>query len=145
MFADGAAYAEEEGVDEGAVAFDLFPFEADVGDPVLAAGVGAAGDVELDLLVEGGEALLHLFDEPFCECFGFGDGELAELGSGAGYGSAPEGRGLDVKVDGAEFGDEGVDARIGDVGDEDVLGDGGAEVAVAELLGEIGEFQQLVA
>ena len=37
---------------------DLLAFEADVGDPVLAAGVGAAGDVELDLLVEAGEAVL---------------------------------------------------------------------------------------
>ena len=89
--ADGAAYAEEEGVHEGSVLLDLFAFEADVGDPVLAAGVGAAGDVELDLLIEGGKALLHFFDEPFGEGFGFGDGELAELGAGAGDGAAPKG------------------------------------------------------
>ncbi len=112
---------------------------------MLAAGVGAAGDVELDLLVEGGEAIFHLGDEPLREGLGFGDGELAELGSGAGDGAAPEGGDVDVEVDGVEFGDECVDAAVGDVGDEDVLGDGGAEVAVAELLGEVGEAEELVA
>ena len=46
VFADGSADAEVEGVDHLAVLLDLLAFEADVGDPVLAAGVGAAGDVE---------------------------------------------------------------------------------------------------
>ena len=100
VLADGSADAEVEGVDHLAVLLDLLAFEADVGDPVLAAGVGAAGDVELDLLVEAGEAVFHLGDEPLGEGLGFGDGELAELGAGAGDGAAPEGGDFDVEADG---------------------------------------------
>ena len=64
MVADSAADAEVVGVDELAVVLDLLAFDADVGDPVLAAAVGAAGDVELELLVEAGQALFELLDEP---------------------------------------------------------------------------------
>ena len=52
VLADRAAEAEVVGVGELALVLDLFAFEADVGDPVLAAAVGAAGDVELELLIE---------------------------------------------------------------------------------------------
>ena len=41
----GAAEAEVIGVDEIASLLDFFAFEADVRDPMLAAGVGAAGDI----------------------------------------------------------------------------------------------------
>ena len=44
--ADGAAETEVVGVGELAVVLDLLAFDADVGDPVLAATVGAPGDVE---------------------------------------------------------------------------------------------------
>ncbi len=91
ILADGASNAEEEGIDQLAVLLDLLAFEADVGDPVLAAGVGAAGNVEPDLLIEAGKALFEFGDEPLVEALGLGDGQLAELGSGAGDGSAPEG------------------------------------------------------
>ena len=63
---------------------DLLAFEANVGDPMLAATVGASGDVELELLIESGKPLLHLLHEPAAEALGFRDGEFAELGSGAG-------------------------------------------------------------
>ena len=47
VLADGAAYAEVVGVDEIRALLDFFAFEADIGDPVLAAGVRATGDVSL--------------------------------------------------------------------------------------------------
>src|SRR5580698_7039332 len=98
VLADGSAEAEVISVGELAFVLDLFAFYADVGDPVLAAAVGAAGDVELELLVEAGEALLELVDEPAGEAFGFSDGELAEFGAGAGDGAAPEVRTLDLQA-----------------------------------------------
>ncbi len=143
--ADGASDAEEEGVDHLAVLLNLFALEADVGDPVLAAGVGAAGDVEADLLIEAGEALFELGDEPGVEALGLGDGELAELGSGAGDGSAPEGGDVDVEAEGVELDDEAGGLAVGHVDDEDVLADGGAQAAVAVLVGEVGELDELVA
>jgi hypothetical protein len=54
VLTDGSAEAEIIGVGEFAVVLDLFAFDADVGDPMLAATVGAAGDVEAKLLVELG-------------------------------------------------------------------------------------------
>ena len=127
VLADGAADAEVEGVDHLAVLLDLLAFEADVGDPVLAAGVGAAGDVEADLLVEAGETLFELGDEPLVEGLGLGDGELAELGAGAGDGSAPEGGDVDVEAECVELDDEAGGLAVGHVDDEDVLADGGAQ------------------
>src|ERR1700675_1153477 len=57
VFADGTAEAEIVGVNELVVELDFFAFEADVRNPVLAASIRAAGDVELERLVEGGDAL----------------------------------------------------------------------------------------
>src|SRR5271170_8221527 len=51
---EAAAYAEVVGIDHLAVDSDFLAFNADVGDPVLAATVGAAGDVEFQLLIETG-------------------------------------------------------------------------------------------
>src|SRR5271169_4959148 len=55
VLADGSAEAEVVGVNELAFVLDLLAFNADVGDPVLAAAVGAAGYVELELLVKAGQ------------------------------------------------------------------------------------------
>ncbi len=52
MLADRSAEAEVVGVGQLALVLDLLAFDADVGDPVLAAAVGAAGDVEPELLIE---------------------------------------------------------------------------------------------
>ncbi len=78
---------------------------------MLAAGVGAAGDVEADLLVEAGHALFEIGDEPVVEGLGLGDGEFAELGAGAGDGSAPEGGDVDVEAEGVELDDEALRSR----------------------------------
>jgi hypothetical protein len=47
VLAHRSAEAEVVGVGELAFVLDLLAFDADVGDPVLAAAVGAAGDVSL--------------------------------------------------------------------------------------------------
>jgi len=141
--ADSSANAEIVGVDELAIHFDFFAFDADVGDPVLAATVGAAGDVELDVVAEAGEAVIELFGEPAGERLGFGESELAEFGAGAGNGAANEGRAFDGKASGNEFGDDGGDVGFGDVDEEKILHRSGAEVAVGETFGEIGGEAEL--
>ncbi len=101
--------------------------------------------MEANLLVEAGETLLELGYEPLVEGLGLGDGELAELGAGAGDGSAPEGGGVDVQAEPVELDDESGGLLVGDVDEEDVLADGGAEVAVAIFVGEVGEGYELLA
>ena len=91
VLAHGSAEAEVVGVGQLALVLDLLAFEADVGDPVLAAAVGAAGDVELELLIELRQPLFELVNQPAREALGLGDGQLAELRAGAGDGAAPEG------------------------------------------------------
>ena len=51
---------------------------------MLAAAVGAAGNVQFELLIELRQPLFHLFHQPARKTLGLGDGELAELGTGAG-------------------------------------------------------------
>src|SRR5205085_5377164 len=76
---------------QAAFGLDLFALKADVGDPVLAATIRAAGDVQLELLIEFGKSVLEFLDKPARERLRFGDSDLAELGAGAGDGAAPEG------------------------------------------------------
>ena len=145
MLADRSAEAEVVGVGQLAFVLDLLAFDADVGDPVLAAAVGAAGDVEPELLIELRNALFEFVDEPAGEAFGLGDGELAEFGAGAGDGAAPERRALDVETDLAKFAHKFRGFLVGDVDEEQVLRDGGAQRAAAKLVGEIGCGFQLLA
>src|SRR5438270_9370068 len=77
MQAQRTSNAEVVGVEQAVVHFDLLALYPEVGDPVLAATVGAARDVQLQMLVESGEALIELLDQPAREGFGFGDGKLA--------------------------------------------------------------------
>ena len=102
--ADAAAHAEIVGVDHSAVLLDFFAFDADVGDPVLAATVGASGDVQFELLFEAGEAVFEFRGEPAGEAFGFGEGEFAEFRAGAGDRAAREGGGLNGQTGGGECG-----------------------------------------
>ncbi len=113
--ADAAADAEVVGVDHIGALFDFFPFDANVGDPMLTAGVGAAGDVDLDVFLVAGEAGVEFLGEPAGKGFGFGEGEFAEFGAGAGDGATNERRGLDGKAVGGEIADDGVDAGLGNV------------------------------
>jgi hypothetical protein len=47
-----AAYAKVVRVGEAVTDFDLLAFDADVGDPMLSATVGASGNVQLQVLIE---------------------------------------------------------------------------------------------
>ena len=88
--AHGPAEAEIVGVGQLAIVLDLLAFNADVGDPMLAAAIGATGNVQAQLLIELRQALFEFVDEPASKSLGLSDGELAELGARAGDGSAPE-------------------------------------------------------
>src|ERR1700726_3910659 len=57
--AHATADAEVVGVDHFAVLLNFLAFDADVRDPMLAATVWASGDVQLELLFEGGQALFE--------------------------------------------------------------------------------------
>jgi len=57
---------------------------------LLAASIGAAGHVELELLVEAGSRSSSSSTDPARESFGLSDGEFAELSAGAGDGPTPE-------------------------------------------------------
>jgi len=52
MLTHRSAEAEIEGVGQFALVLDLLALDTDVGDPMLAAAIGAAGDVQTKLLVE---------------------------------------------------------------------------------------------
>ena len=58
----------------------------------------ATGDVQLELLVKLGNAQLHLFNQPPREGLGLGDGQLAELGSGARDRSSPKGTAIEILI-----------------------------------------------
>src|SRR5438045_4002265 len=90
MHAERAAHAEVVGVEQAVVHFDLLALDPEVGDPVLAATIGASRDVQLEVLVESGKALIQLLDQPARESLGFGYSELAELGTAARDGAARE-------------------------------------------------------
>ena len=64
MFAHRSAQAEVERVGQLAFVLDLLAFEANVGDPVLAAAVRAACDVQLQLLIELRQPLFELIHQP---------------------------------------------------------------------------------
>jgi len=110
---------------------------------MLGAGVVAAGDVEVDGLVEDGEVCVEVVGEGDGVGFGVGGREAAAAVAGAGDGSAENGACGDVEV---SFG-EGLfcsfEVLRGDVGDEQVLPDGEAELARAEAVGDVGEGAHL--
>src|SRR5579863_1301381 len=145
MLADRSAEAEVVRVGQFAFVLDLLALDADVGNPVLPAAVGAAGYVQAQLLVELGKALFHLFDEPAREAFGLGDGQLAELGAGAGHRAAPEHGTFDVEPDLAEFAGQFAGLAVRDIDEEQILRNRGADSSAAEALGELGGGFELLA
>src|SRR5580698_3033941 len=76
-----AAQAEVVRVHQVAPLFYFLSFEADVCDPVLPARIRAAGDVQLELLIEIRDALLEFLHHPTRKSFRLGDRELAEIRS----------------------------------------------------------------
>lgn len=90
VFADGAADAEVIGVNQLRALLDFFAFQANIGDPVLAAGIRAARDVQLERLIKFRDAFFEFLDEPASEGLRFGDGEFAEFSARAGHRTTPE-------------------------------------------------------
>ena len=90
MSADSAADGEQVGIDQPAIGLDLFAFETDVRYPVLAAAVGAAGNMQPQWLIELRQPGFHLIDNPARKTLGLGNCQLAELGPGAGDCAFPE-------------------------------------------------------
>src|SRR5579863_1426626 len=86
-----APYAKIVGIDQAVVDFDLLALDADVGNPVLAATVGTARHMQLQVLIEARQTLLQFLYQPTRETLGFGDGKLAELGAAAGNRSPRKG------------------------------------------------------
>ncbi len=136
--ADAAADAEIVGVDHLAVGFDFLAFDADVGDPVLAAGIGAAGDVQAKVILIVGETLVKLLGEPAGVGFGLGEGKLAKFGAGAGNGTADESGSRDGKAGGVEFGNYRGNLETADIDEEEILHGSGADVAVTVAFREVG-------
>ena len=135
---DTAADAEVVGVDHLAIGFDFLALDADVGNPVLPAGVGAAGNVETKLLRIIGETIFELLGEPAGKGFGFGEGEFAEFRASASDGATGEGGSFYGKTGGGELVDDGGNVGFGDIDEQKILHWGVTHVAIAVTLGEIG-------
>src|SRR6516165_6507210 len=140
---DAAANAEVVGIHHFAVDLDFLAFDANVRDPVLAATIGATGNVELELPLEVREALLEFLGEPSGKGFGFGQSEFAEFGAGAGNCSTGEGRGFDRKAASGKLFYHSPDMGFGNVDDEEVLCGGIANASVGIGLGKIASEAEL--
>src|SRR5580704_11833867 len=92
--ANAPADAEVICVHHAAIHFDFLAFDADIGDPMLAATIRAAGNVEAQLFLKIGEALFEFLREPSSKALGFRQRELAKFRACASHGSASEDRGL---------------------------------------------------
>src|ERR1017187_6335854 len=90
MQTERSAQAKVIGIDHATVDFNLFAVDADVGNPVLSATVGATGDVQFQMLIEAGQAVFQLFHQPAGEALCFRDRELAEFRAAAGDRATPE-------------------------------------------------------
>src|ERR1035438_2459735 len=85
-----SAQAEVVGVDHAVLNFDLLAFNANIGDPVLSATVGASGDVQFQMLIETRQTFFQFLHQPAREALGFGDSQLAEFRPAARHRAAPE-------------------------------------------------------
>src|SRR5208283_2090462 len=145
VLAHRSAEAEVIRVGELALVLDFFALDADVGDPVLSAAIGAAGDVQPELLVKRGQPLFELIHDPACKALGFRDGQLAKLRAGAGDRATPERRTIDMKADLPKFPRQFCCLVVGNVDQEQVLRDSGAQRSASEALGKFGGGLQLLA
>src|SRR5260370_26762934 len=80
---ESTAQAEVISIHHLAVYLDLLALDADVGNPVLSATVGAIRDVQLQVLIKAGQPLFEFFDQPAAEALGPRNAQLAELGPAA--------------------------------------------------------------
>ena len=69
---------------------DLLAFNANISNPMLAAAIRTASNIELELLIEAGDPLFELVNDPSRETLCLGDGQFAEFSACASDGSAPK-------------------------------------------------------
>jgi hypothetical protein len=136
--ADAATNAEIVGIDKFAIDLDFLAFDANVGDPVLTATIGAAGDMQLELMLKVGIAFFESFGDPPSEVLGFRESELAKFGTGAGHRAANESGTCDRESASGELRNDGGNVSLGNVDEEKVLHRSGADVAVGVTFGQVG-------
>ena len=112
---------------------------------MLTAGVRAACHMQLDLLIEPRQPLFHLRDEPLAEALRLRNCQLAELRPGAGDGTAPEDRNIDMQPKRVQLDDQGRGLAVGDVDEDDVLHDRRPQVPIAILVRKVRKRGKLVA
>ena len=122
--------------------FDGGAEEADVADVMLGAGVRAAGEMDVDRLIEG-EFFLEVIGEFAGVFFGVGGREFAIGVAGAGDEAA-----ADVALAPIESGFEdgfldGFKEGVGDVWNNDILPGSEAKFAGAVVVGEVAEAEEL--
>ncbi len=142
--ADRAADAEVVRVLHATIDFDFLAFDAEVGDPMLAATVGASGDVQFQLLVESGQTFIQFANEPAREALGFGERQLAIFGTSAGDGSAQKRRSTHGQSGGLQFGRDLIGVLIGNIHEQQILHDRRADVAIGKTLGQRGRDAKLI-
>src|SRR6516164_9281713 len=140
---DTSADAEVVGVDHFSVDFGFLALDADVSDPVLSARVGAAGNVQTNVLLIVGQTLFKLLGKPAGEGLRFGKREFAEFRTSAGNRAASERRRHDRQAGGRQLCDYGRDVQPADIDEEEILHRSGTNVAVAVALREIGSNPKL--
>src|SRR5271165_533427 len=143
MFANCSSNAKVVSVDKLAVVLDLLAFQADVGDPVLAATVGAPGDVQLQVLLEARQSLIEFFGQPAAKRFGLSDCEFAKFGSGAGDDAAPEGGAFGRQFCELQLSREFGCIALADIDEEQVLRVRRAQFAPAITFGQLSRCPQL--
>ena len=144
MQSERPSHAEVVGIEEAIADFDLFSFDADIGDPMLAAAVWASRDVQLQVLVESRQTFFQFLDEPPRKALGLRDGKLAKLGPAAGDSSSREWRAMDGKANRIQLFPEFVGVDGGDVDDQQVLHARGAKLSIGKAFGEIRRRVHLV-
>ena len=112
---------------------------------MLAATVRAAGDIQLELLVESRHSPFEFLDHPSRKALRLGNRQLAELRAGAGNGSSPEGRSLHVQAEVFDFAPQRLRVLLADVDDQQVLHHRGAHFSAGKAVGELRHCVQLLA
>src|SRR5216683_665658 len=142
--AHAATNAEVIRVDHPAIDFQLFAFDADVRDPVLAAAIRASGDVQLELLLKPRQALIELFGEPARETFRFCERQFAKFRARARNRAARESGSAHRQAHRGQLAGDSRSMLVGYIHDQQVLHDGVAEMPVCVPIGEIGSGTQLL-
>jgi len=122
---------------------DFDAHETDVSDVVLGAGVVTACDVQVDGLVEDGETLVEEIGERDGVCLGIGGRESAALVACAGDGAAEDSPRFVAEAGVGECQLRGFEMFGGNVGYEEILPDGEADLAGAETVGDVGDGAHL--